>query len=93
MLQTVFMGWCNVDIYQSFATDNLHQDFIGLCKHLTEAVEIFLEASNYSKQQKLDIKGKIQQRLLYLRQLHGTNISSQGLETERMTAEVSVHSG
>ena len=93
MLQTVFMEWCHVDISQSFATDNLHQDFIGLCKHLMEAAEMFLEASNDTKHKKIESKGEIQQRLKYLRQLPGTNIPSLGLETERMTAEVSEHPG
>ena len=93
MLQTIFMGWCNVDIFQSLPTETLHQDFIGLCKHLMEAAEMFLEAGNCSKQKQIDSQGQIQQRLLYLRQLPGTNISSLGLETERMTAEVSEHSG
>ena len=77
-------------MFTSFPEDTLHQDYNGLGKHLLECTELWLESSHGTAHEHATRKGQIQQRLVYLRQLHGTNIPSQGLETERMTAEVSL---
>ncbi len=71
-----------------FLEDPLHQDFDGLVAGT--CLDVFTQKFELRNngQQSLTLKGEVMQRLLYLRKLHGTNIPSQGLENEKMTAEV-----
>lgn len=66
--------------------DVLHQDFNGLGKHLLECIYLYIERQ--TKAEATRLKGMILERMLYIRKLHGTNVPSQGLDTERIAAEV-----
>ena len=81
------MGFNNINIYASLPEDTLHQDYNGLGVHMFECLEFELDQS-LSRAEATRRKGVIKERLQYLRQLHGTTIPSQGLDTEKLTAEV-----
>ena len=79
----------NVNIFAQMPQDVLHQDYMGLGGvHLLNCVFADL-ARTLDSAQEVHSKGIIKARLQYLRQVHGTNIPSQGLETKNITGEAS----
>ncbi len=78
LLQSVLFGWLWVNIFASMPEDVFHQDFNGLGKHLLECIYVCIERQ--TKAEATRLKGVI---LEHIRILHGTNVPSKGLYTER----------
>ena len=88
-VQSCLMGWNNVNIYDTMAEDDLHQDFLGLSGvHMFDCIYLLLDTT-LSAQAAWQSKGAIKERLQILGKLHGTNIPSEGLDAERVTGEAS----
>ena len=83
------MGFNKVNIFAAMPQYILHQDHNGLGGvHLLGSIHAELDYTLDSAQA-LRTKGHIKERLMFVRQLHDTNIPSEGLETEKLTAKAS----
>ena len=87
LLQSVLFVFSFTNIFECMPNDVLHQDFIGMLKHLIESAYTLVEGD---AQQAIAQRGRIQQRLKYIGKLQLTNIPSKGKEAERVTAKVSL---
>ena len=87
-IQCALFGWAHTNIFAVMAEDTLHQDFNGICVHLFACLDAHLDMHKEAQKGLIAQQGQIREALVYMRQLHGTSIPSQGLHTEKMTAEV-----
>ena len=87
-VQSALFGWKHVNIFAIMPEDILHQDWNGLCAHLFACIDAWLDRHKKSKKDLIAQQGLIREALVFMRKQHGTNIPSQGLQTEKMTAEV-----
>ena len=90
LLQSCVLGFNKVNIFAAMPQDILHQDHNGLGGvHLLDSIHAELDYTLDSSQA-IERKGRIKECLQFVRHLHDTNIPSEGLETEKLTAEASL---